>query len=159
MDKSYKFVSTVLETFTADFKCLKLNETTVYVAQGDLSDLRADAIVVFQDSTFSVKYGIAEKLAKLSDNSYSDALPVSQIADADIGCVLNIKASGDLSAVCNNVIYAVVLKGSSDETPEKKPSTEKMKKTIRKILAKSEELKVVTLGVSLFEFEGLYYLI
>ena len=147
-----------MDTFTSDFKCLKINRTTVYVSQGAVTTLKANAFVVFQDSAFSINYGIAKKVADLSDDSYTAALTLFKEQAANIGRVFVCKASGELANLCNDVLSAVVLQSLTAETHQRKTSTAEIKATMKEILVKSEKLKTVTLGVPIFESEGLYYI-
>ena len=154
VDKNNKLVSSVLEALSAKFSCLRINQATIYVAQGNVTATKADAIVVFQDSNFNFNSKIAKDVAALSGDQYSQALELLKDQAPGIGTVFRSKATGDMATLCASVLHAVILEDFGDEKKKGIPTTQEIKMTCKDIFAKSRKINVSTLGVPVFEVEG-----
>ena len=151
-----KFVTTATKIFKPKLKYLKLNKTTVYAAQGNVTALKADAIVVFQDSHFSNNNSVAKEVLSMLGKSYSDSLDFFKSQAADIGSIYINKADGDLSSVCTSVIQTVLFQDCDDNSTYTMPTTIETKHTFNELLLKCEKLKIEILGVPLLDLKGLY---
>ena len=149
-----KLVTTATNIFKPNLKYLKLNKTTVYVAQGHVTALNADAIVVFQDSKFSNKNSVAKEVASMSGNTYIGRLELFKDQAAGIGSVYITNADGDLSSVCKLVIQAVLFQDCIDKATYTAPTASETKQTLKECLLKCEKRDVEVLGVPLLDPQG-----
>ena len=149
-----KLVTTATNIFKPNLKYLKLNKTTVYVAQGHVTALNADAIVVFQDSNFNNNNSVAKEVASMSGNTYIESLDFFKDQAAGIGSVYITKADGDLSSVCKLVIQAVLFQDSIDKATYTTSTASETKQTLKECLLKCEKMNVEILGVPLLDPPG-----
>ena len=154
VDRNDKMVSSVMESLLTKFSCLKINQASIYVAHGNVTAAKADAVVVFQDSSFSFESKIAKAVASLSGDRYPIAIEAFKDQEPIIGSVYRTKTSGDMTNLCANIIHAVVIESKESPTKKRLPTLDDMKKTCKSIFMKCQKLDVTTLGVPVFEIDG-----
>ena len=158
VDRNDKMVSSVMESMLTSFTCLKINQASVYVAHGNVTATKADAVVVFQDSSFCFNNKVAKAIADLSGDRYPITLDTLKDLVPSIGSVYPSKATGDMANLSVHIIHAVVIESNEGVTKKGLPTLDEMKKTCKSIFEKCQKFNVTTLGVPVFEIDGKYNL-